>query len=324
MYVRNFMKTLQFNRIQADPDWVTIDWTMTNVCNYACEYCPSITHDGSFGWPSLDSIDYTTRVLQNHYGKNRRLEYTLLGGELAIWKKLPEAIDIIKKNSPDSNIKFITNGVMPEDYWRRIGSQISSVVFSYHPTQVKSVGKFVESINALDNEYKTILILAWPAVWDKVLEAREYILSNVNEFTSLELKLVDNRYETIADSAVVYTQEQMNYIQANRKVSKSRKSIYKPSFTYLDDQRLEEVTGQILVDGQNQFKDWSCGIGVDKITLDANGTIRRGSGCMMGTDEDFGNWKESNIMNLPSSGVICPYNTCWCMPDMMATKSKYT
>lgn len=317
------MKTLQFNRIQADPDWVTIDWTMTNVCNYACEYCPSITHDGSFGWPSLDSVDYTTRVLQDHYGKNRRLEYTLLGGELAIWKKLPEAIDIIKKNSPDSNIKFITNGVMPEDYWRRIGSQISSVVFSYHPTQVKSVEKFVESINALDNEYKTILILAWPAVWDKVLEAREYILSNVNEFTSLELKLVDNRYETIADSAVVYTQEQMNYIQANRKVSKSRKSIYKPSFTYLDDQRLEEVTGQILVDGQNQFKDWSCGIGVDKITLDANGTIRRGSGCMMGTDEDFGNWKESNIKNLPDSGVTCPYNTCWCMPDLMATKNKY-
>jgi len=316
------MKTLPFDRIQADPDWVIIDWTMTNVCNYACEYCPSITHDGSFGWPSLESVDYTTQILQAHYGKNRRLEYTLLGGELAIWKKLPEAIDIIKKNSPDSNIKFITNGIMPEDYWRRIGSQISSVVFSYHPTQVKSVEKFVESINALDNEYKTILVLAWPAVWDKVLEARDYILKNVKEFTSLELKLVDNRYETIADSKVVYTQEQMDYIQANRKVSKSGKSIYKPSFTYLGQQRLQEVTGQILVDGQNKFKDWSCGIGVDKITLDANGTIRRGSGCMIGTDEDFGNWKESNIKNLPSSGVTCPYNTCWCMPDLMATKSK--
>jgi len=317
------MKTLIFDRIQADPNWVIIDWTMTNVCNYACEYCPSITHDGSFGWPSLESIDYTTRILQNHYGKNRRLEYTLLGGELAIWKKLPESIDIIKQNSPDSNIKFITNGIMPEDYWRRIGSQISSVVFSYHPTQVKSVEKFVESINALDNEYKTILVLAWPAVWDKVLSAREYILKNVNEFTSLELKLVDNRYETIADSKVVYTKEQIDYIQANRKVSKSGKSIYKPSFTYIGQQRLQEVTGQILVDEQNKFKDWTCGIGVDKITLDANGTIRRGSGCMIGSDEDFGNWKESNIKNLPTFGVICPYNTCWCMPDLMATKSKY-
>jgi organic radical activating enzyme len=316
------MKTLTFDRINSDPAWVTIDWTMTNVCNYACEYCPSITHDGSFGWPTLESVDYTTKVLQAHYGKNRKLEYILLGGELAIWKKLPDAIDIIKKNSPDSHIKFITNGIMPEDYWKRIGSKITSAVFSYHPTQVKSVEKFVESINALDNEYKTILVLAWPACWDQVIAARKYIIENVREFTSLELKLVDNRYETLADSRVSYTQEQIDYIQANRKVSKSKKSIYKPSFTYLGSNKLQEVTGQILVDGLNKFNGWYCGIGVDKITLDANGSIRRGSGCMIGTDEDFGNWKDSDIKSLPTSGVTCPYDSCWCMPDLMATKIK--
>jgi organic radical activating enzyme len=316
------MKTLTFDRINSDPAWVTIDWTMTNVCNYACEYCPSITHDGSFGWPSLESVDYTTKVLQEHYGKNRKLEYILLGGELAIWKKLPDAIDIIKKNSPDSHIKFITNGIMPEDYWRRIGSKITSVVFSYHPTQVKSLEKFVESINALDNEYKTILVLAWPDCWEQVIAARDYIIENVREFTSLELKLVDNRYETLADSRVSYTQEQIDYIQANRKVSKSKKSIYKPSFTYSGDNKLQEVTGQILVDGLNKFNGWYCGIGVDKITLDANGSIRRGSGCMIGTDEDFGNWKDSDIKRLPTSGVTCPYDSCWCMPDLMATKIK--
>lgn len=318
------MKTLQFDSIQADPNWVTIDWTMSNVCNYACEYCPSITHDGSFGWPTLESIDYTTKVLEAHYGMGRNLEYTLLGGELAMWKKLPDALDIIKTNSPTSNIKFITNGIMPEDYWRRMGKQITSVVFSYHPTQVKSVERFVESVNALDNEYKTILVLAWPDVWEKIVKDRQYILDNVKEFTSLELKLVDNRYQTKANSKVIYTQEQLNFIQANRKVSKSGKSVYKPSFTYNNNIKLQEVTGQLLVDEQNKFKDWSCGIGVDKITLDANGTIRRGSGCMIGTDEDFGNWKELNIQNLPTVGVRCPFDSCWCMPDLMATKSKYT
>jgi len=317
------MKTLPFNRIEADPNWVIVDWTMTNVCNYACEYCPTITHDGSFGWPTLESIDYTTKKLQAHYGKNRRLDYILLGGELAIWKKLPEALEIIKTNSPDCHIKFITNGVMPEDYWRRIGKQITSVVFSYHPTQVKSVEKFVESINALDNDYKTILVLAWPDAWDKVVHAREYILEHVKEFTSLEIKVVDNRYQTVADSRVQYTQAQIDYMQANMRVSKSKKFIFNPSFTYDNDKKLQAVTSQILIDEQNRFKDWYCAIGVDKITLDANGTIRRGSGCMLGTDEDFGNWKESNIKWLPNDGVVCPYNSCWCLPDMMASKSKY-
>ena len=318
------MKTLPFNRIQADPEWVIVDWTMTNVCNYACEYCPSITHDGSFGWPTLDSIDYTTRKLQAHYGNNRRLEYILLGGELAIWKKLPDAIDIIKTNSPDCHIKFITNGIMPEDYWRRIGSKITSVVFSYHPTQVKSIEKFVESINALDNDYKTILILAWPDTWDKVVHAREYILENVHDFISLELKIVDNRYQTVADSKVQYTPEQLDYIKANVRVSKTKKkSMFKPSYTYLDDQKVESVTSQIILDEQNKFKGWSCGIGVDKITLDADGSIRRGSGCMIGNDENFGNWKNSDIKYLPSNGITCPYETCWCFPDLMATKIKY-
>jgi MoaA/NifB/PqqE/SkfB family radical SAM enzyme len=91
------MNNLPFDRIQSEPGWVQVDWTMTNVCNYACEYCPTLTHDGSFGWPSLESVDYTTQQLQKHY--NKRLEYILLGGELAIWKQFPDAVEIIKKKT---------------------------------------------------------------------------------------------------------------------------------------------------------------------------------------------------------------------------------
>jgi organic radical activating enzyme len=318
------MNTLKFNKILPDPNWVIIDWTMSNVCNYACEYCPSMTHNGSYGWPTLESVDYTTKKLQEHYGKNKNLEYILLGGELAIWKKFPDAVDIIKDNNPYAHIKFITNGIMPSDYWSRIGKKITSAVFSYHPTQVKDIKKFVESINALDNEYKTILVLAWPDTWEKVIKAREYILEHVHEFTSLELKIVDNRFQSLTSSKVNYTLNQIEYIKKNRKVSKSNKSIFKPSFTYLNDNKLQEVTGDILVNEQNKFKGWYCGIGVDKITLDADGSIRRGSGCMIGKNEDFGNWKTLDIKYLPSNGVTCPYNSCWCMPDLMATKLKAT
>lgn len=309
-----------FNKIIPDKNWVIVDWTMSNVCNYACEYCPTITHDGSFGWPSLESIAYTTKKLEQHYGLDKKLEYVLLGGELAIWKKFPQAVETIKENSPDSHVKLLTNGIMPSDYWKRIGSKLTSVVFSYHPTQVKSIEKFVDSINSLENDYKTILILVWPNAWDKVIEARNYILENVKDFTSLELKIVDNRFQTIPSSKVVYTEEQMNYIKKNRKVFRSNRSIYKPSFMYHDDQKLDPVTGQIIVEEKNKFKGWYCGIGVDKITLDANGSIRRGSGCMMGIDENFGNWKNMDIKTLPTDGVICPYDTCWCMPDLVATK----
>lgn len=313
---------MQFNKILPTPNWVTIDWTMSNICNYSCEYCPSITHDGSYGWPTLDSVDYTSKILERHYGQGKNLEYILLGGELAIWKQFPDAIEIIRKNSHLSHIKFITNGIMPYDYWKKIGSKVTSVVFSYHPTQVKDIKKFVESVNALDNDFKTILILAWPHVWDKVIADRDYMLKNIEDFTSLELKIVDNRYETMSNSSVSYTEEQLSFIKQNFKVSKSNRSIFKPSFTYIDNIKIEEVGGQILVNKQNNFQGWYCGIGVDKITLDADGSIRRGSGCMIGKNENFGNWKQQDIKDLPTIGVTCPYNSCWCMPDLMATKIK--
>lgn len=318
------MNILPFDRIISAPGWVQVDWTMTNVCNYSCEYCPTMTHDGSHGWPTLESVDYTTKRLQEHYGNGKRLEYILLGGELVIWKQFPEAIEVIRKNSPDAHIKLITNGIMPVDYWKRTSSLITSIVFSYHPTQVKDLKKFVDSVNASSNRNKTILLLAWPDVWDKVVEARNYIAEHVEEFTSLELKIVDNRYETITSAKVNYTEDQLNYIKANRKISKGGTSVFKPSFAYMKEDKVSEVDGSMMINGGNHWKDWHCAIGVDKITLDANGSIRRGSGCMIGNDEDFGNWKTLDIKKLPTTGVICPYNSCWCMPDMMASKHSPT
>jgi organic radical activating enzyme len=311
------MNNLPFDRIQSEPGWVQVDWTMTNVCNYACEYCPTLTHDGSFGWPSLESVDYTTQQLQKHY--NKRLEYILLGGELAIWKQFPDAVEIIKKNSPDGHIKFITNGIMPDDYWQRIGPALTSVVFSYHPTQVKNVEKFVDSINALDNECKSILVLAWPDVWDKIIKDRQYIIDNTKDFSSLELKIVDNRFHAIASAKVEYTPEQLEFINNNRIFFKHGKSMFKPSYTYNGADKMNKVDGKLMLDNQNTWRDWYCAIGIDKITLDPNGSIRRGSGCFAG-GEDFGNWKTMTIKDLPRTGVICPYDTCWCLPDMMASK----
>jgi organic radical activating enzyme len=316
------MSILQFNKILPDINWFTVDWTMSNICNYACEYCPKITHDGSYGWPTLESVDYTSKKLKDHYGKNKRLEYVLLGGELAIWKKFPDAVDIIKDNCPDSHIKFITNGIMPSDYWTRISKNITSVVFSYHPTQVKDIKNFVKSINSLENDFKTILILAWPYSWEKVINDRNYILNNVENFTSVELKIVDNRFQSFTTNSVNYTTDQLDFIKKNRKVSKSGKSIFKPSYIYFNDNKLKEVTSDLLLNEQNKFEGWYCGIGIDKITLDADGSIRRGSACLVGKDEGFGNWKNLEIKNLPTEGVICPYKSCWCMPDLMASKLK--
>lgn len=313
------MKTLPFDKIESANGWVQIDWTLSNICNYSCEYCPAFCHDHSHPWPSLEAVDYTTKKLTSHYN-GKKLDYILLGGELAIWKQFPDAIDIIKNNSPDCHIKLVTNGSMPQDYWNKTSELLTSIVFSYHPTQVKDIDKFINSVNSSKNKSKSILILAWPDVWEKVIKDREYIAEKVEDYVSLEFKIVDGRFQEYNSGKINYTQSQLDYINNNRKINKGGINLHKPSFTFLNNTKQQIVTGQLLVDGKNKFKDWYCGIGVDKLTLFSDGSIKRGSGCNVGNTDEFGNWKEMNISKLPNDGVICTVDRCWCLPDLIITK----
>ncbi len=37
-------------------DWVVVNWNLGNMCNFKCSYCPSILHDGSYGWNEYDTV----------------------------------------------------------------------------------------------------------------------------------------------------------------------------------------------------------------------------------------------------------------------------
>ena len=37
-------------------DWFLVSWTLSNKCNYRCEYCPDILHNGSTGQPRWETV----------------------------------------------------------------------------------------------------------------------------------------------------------------------------------------------------------------------------------------------------------------------------
>ena len=38
-------------------DWFLVSWTLSNKCNYRCEYCPDILHNGSTGQPRWETVE---------------------------------------------------------------------------------------------------------------------------------------------------------------------------------------------------------------------------------------------------------------------------
>ena len=65
----------------TDPDRrVQIQWSMGNTCNFNCEYCPSILHDGSRPWmPTEKYLQVVDKISQHYTKKSRPMNWSLLG-----------------------------------------------------------------------------------------------------------------------------------------------------------------------------------------------------------------------------------------------------
>ena len=74
---------------------VQIQWSMGNTCNFSCDYCPSILHDGSKPWMSTERYLQVVDKISNHYrSKNRFMHWELLGGEVTT---IPDFEKIIER-----------------------------------------------------------------------------------------------------------------------------------------------------------------------------------------------------------------------------------
>ena len=56
----------------TDPERaVQIQWSMGNTCNFSCEYCPSVLHDGSKPWLSTERYIQVVDKISKHTIKTK-------------------------------------------------------------------------------------------------------------------------------------------------------------------------------------------------------------------------------------------------------------
>ncbi len=76
---------------------------------------------------------------------------------------------------------------------------------------------------------------------------------------------------------------------------------------------------KLVLNKENNWKDWACWVGIDTITINHKGDIKIGTQC--NPDLVMGNLGNLNF-KFPLIPVKCRYNTCSCFTDISTTKIK--
>jgi hypothetical protein len=300
---------MSYTEVRSTNPYLTVDWILGNSCNYNCTYCNDDLKDGSSGWPDLSQA---LRFLDTLAATNRDIMLILSGGEPTLWRDLNTFVKEAKTRS--AKIKLITNGFRKPSYWDSISANLDSVVFSLHTDQTPNIQQFINNFNSVLSEDKTVLLLAWPQSWDKVVDYHSAVKVGITS-GSLQLKPVDGRWQ--GNSAIIdYTDRQLEWLANNMMYRASKyNNTYHPSYL-INGESQEEIDASTIIEKKNSFYRWKCNIGIDKLTINQHGDIWGGT---CGVGGMLGNFKNMDLI-LPTASQTCTMQYCNCMPDLLLSK----
>ena len=341
--------TVTDNRSFFNP-YLFVNWNMGNICTYKCSYCSKDLYDGSFPWPNLEEAVKTVKILNQVYRKppynKKKIIFELLGGEVTLWKDLDKLLSVLKEE--DNIILIITNGVRHLNWWAKNGRKFNRVTLSYHP----EFGNYkhmcdVSNLLADLDIVTSILVLMYPKLWEKCVEAHKYFKANSKAticlqrlhliLTSKDGGILKKKDKGISEyGKYSYNKEQLTYLSENEEIEGFVKYRYDLGISFFDSKNQKQpvkVTPSFLsINGLNNWKNWKCYIGVDSLFLEQNGDVRRGVMCRV--EPPMGKWRafkppedeawSENIDEIkwPTEPVICPYSTCFCGADYKTRKTR--
>ena len=328
------LKSVRGPHARGPMDNIRIQWNMGNQCNYKCEYCPEILHDGSKPWLPLEAYLTAIERLSAHYNnQGKRVDYELIGGEVTV---LPGFEEIIRKISEyNTHSVVFTNGSRTINWWSKAKQYMDGVVLTYHPLS-QDKQHLIDVINEI-KDYVTIDINI-AGIGGDVLRLGEFAEEirdlfkdcNHNNYNNVSIcvktmykKLLgrQNKQETYWQ----YTTEEEEVLQrpgikqqelAQPNTSTPDPTAWMTEFLY-DDGSTEYVQSHQIADKRlNTFQGMLCHLGFESLNIDASGDMYS-SWCGA---VNFGNVSDK-IWSLPESKTLCPYTFCNNISDISITKT---
>lgn len=305
------------NRIEPDANGMHIEWVLNNVCNYECSYCTPVLYGGSSGQPnyenSLNFFDY----IHNNVNSNAKL-LNLTGGEPTLWPKL---LEFSQKLNPNYYLQITTNGSRTLRWWNNFSEKctnLAKIAISVH-LEYADLNHIIEVCKIVqEKSMTTVLLLAPPDKFELAKSFAETLVDNELK-VSILIKPIRDR----SGKGLDYTIEQQEYIK-NFKYNKHSQVPLNgiPTHVYIDSVKKEyKYLPQLLSKNQHVFTGWKCNLGIDRLTIWYDGTVR-GAQCSTAENNSYGNINDLDNLKIPKEATICETKFCSCLPDIRITKWK--
>ena len=285
---------------------IKVEWNIGKRCNYDCSYCPSEIHDNTSAHTDIEVLKKAVDTLAS-LGKPVRLSFT--GGEPCVHPKFDELVRYAKYKGI-SWISVTTNGTRPYEFyaslpvdqyvvsvhleydWRRIFNTIESLVDS---TSIKVIAQ----------------IMAHHDHMSSVLQLRARCLLAEIPNTIRRIRWTEGDHDLFDDMR--YHPDDLNWLKEQDATVKENTVIFLKEEP--DMPRLRHANDIIKLH-LNQYKGWSCNVGIESLMINWDGDVHRAT-CRVGGS--LGNIYQGTL-NVPTTPITCDRNFCTCAADIPITK----
>ena len=290
----------------AKNDWFLVSWTLSNKCNYRCEYCPDILHNGSTGQPQWLTVK---RFVQNFNLKGKKICYRLSGGEPTYWKHFVDLAELVKEEG--HKFTFVSNGSQSPEYFKKIAPYTDGMMLSYHKAYANPE-HFIRIIN--ESKIETVInMMLLPSDFEEIFSLAEKIYSLTARASIVPKVIVDKTSsENITNEVMTYTEAQKQLIKDwpfSRKVNDAE--LHRGAMI-LNDEVVN--ANDLILQDKNKFSGWNCWAGLHGVNIDMWGNMYRAD-CQFGGA--IGNLER---YKLPKEKILCGKERCSCLSDIFIRK----
>ena len=290
----------------AKNDWFLVSWTLSNKCNYRCEYCPDILHNGSTGQPQWSTVK---RFVQNFNIKDKKICYRLSGGEPTYWKHFVELAELVKEEG--HKFTFVSNGSQSPEYFKKIAPYTDGMMLSYHKAYANPE-HFIKIIN--ESKIETVInMMLLPNDFEEIFTLAEKIYSSTARASIVPKVIVDKTSsENITNEVMTYTEAQKQLIKDWPFSRKVKDEDLHRGAMMLNDEIVN--ANDLILQDKNKFSGWNCWAGLHGVNIDMWGNMYRAD-CQFGGA--IGNLER---YKLPKDKILCGKERCSCLSDIFIRK----
>lgn len=258
------MQIVKFYEKDFDPNKLIVQWNLGNICNYTCEYCPSILHRGDRPWVELPLIEDTLLKIKNRFPE-RDLRVEFLGGEITLYRDFLPLMKFCKENNINNMV--FTNASRTFRHWKEVIPYLDEVLLTFHP-QTTDKDHFESVIKlCIESNCKFYVHIAMPKdlFWDTAKYAK-YLHDTYPEiYISMVLMADKEHRKNFSGYFYDYTEEEIAFVR--RFDRSAEKYVAEYSDGSIESFNIVDIKSRQI----NQFKGFTCGTTNSIINIDYAG-----------------------------------------------------